>query len=67
MLTYLIIGIIVQIVIIVERAIRIPDLWTLLELKEWKTWAALAVGIVLNVLAWPLSIIMEIWLVINGL
>lgn len=67
MLTYLIIGIIVQLVIMIERTIRIPDLWSLLDVKDWKSWTALLVGIIINVFGWPLSIVMEVWLIINGL
>lgn len=67
MLTYFIIGLIVQLAIIVERAIRVPEYWTMMEFDKLVTWVSLIVGIIINVLAWPLSIIMEIWLVINGL
>lgn len=67
MLTYFIIGLIVQLAIIVERVIRVPEYWTLLEFDKLVTWISLIVAIAINVLAWPLSIIMEIWLVINGL
>lgn len=67
MITYFIIGLIVQMVILIERAIRVPEYWTLLEFDKLITWVSLAGGIVINVLAWPLSIIMEIWLVVHGI
>lgn len=67
MLTYLIIGLIVQTVVIIERAIRVPDYWSLIDFKDWKTWTAFLYGITVNTLFWPLTIIMEIWLVIHGI
>ena len=67
MLTYLIIGLIVQLAIIIERAIRVPDYWSLIDFKDWKTYGTLAVAIAINVIGWPLSIVMEIWAVIHGI
>lgn len=67
MLTYFIIGLMVQLVILIERFIRLPDLWTIVESMDWQSWLGVFVGIIINVLAWPLSIIMEVWLIINGL
>lgn len=67
MLTYLIIGIIVQIVILAERAIRIPYYWDLIDFKDWRTWVGLLYGITVNTVLWPLSVVMEIWLVIHGI
>ena len=67
MLTYLIIGLVVQLVILVERFIRLPGLWTYMMSIDWNGWIAVFIGIIINVLTWPLSIIMEIWLIINGL
>ena len=67
MLTYLIIGLIVQMAIIIERAIRVPEYWSLVDFKDWRIQASLVVGIIINVVAWPLSIIMEIFNVIHGI
>ena len=67
MLTYFIIGIIVQLVIIVERTIRVPEYWDLIDFKDWRIWVGLLYGITVNTLLWPFSIIMEIWLVIHGI
>lgn len=67
MLTYLIIGLIVQAVILIERAIRFSDYWDLLDLKDWRTWGGLLYGITVNTVLWPLTIIVEIWLVIHGI
>lgn len=67
MLTYLIIGFIVQAMIMIERAIRLPDIWSVMDFTDWKMYAAIVVGIIINVLTWPLSIIMEGWLVIHGI
>lgn len=67
MLTYLIIGLIVQAVILIERAIRLSGYWDLLDFKDWRTWVGLLYGITVNTVLWPLTIIMEIWLVIHGI
>ena len=67
MLTYLLIGVIVQTVILVERWIRLYDVLNLLDFKDWRTWASLAYAIVVNIVLWPLAIVMEIWLVAHGI
>ena len=66
-LTYLFIGLLVQIVIIIERATRVPEYLALLKLNSLRNWIALTIAIAINVIAWPLSIVMEIWNVINGI
>lgn len=67
MLTYLIIGLVVQLVILIERFIRLPDLWAYMKSLDWKAWMGMIIGIIINVLAWPLSIVMEIWLIVHGI
>ena len=67
MLTYLIIGLIVQAMIMIERAVRVPEYWSVIDFKDWKTYVSITVAIIINVVAWPLSIIMEGWLVIHGI
>ena len=69
MITYFIIGIIVQLVIIIERVIRIPGLW--LHNNEGRPywvgfWTTLIVGCTINVLVWPLTIICEIINIAHG-
>ena len=69
MITYFIIGIIVQLVTIIERAIRIPGLWRHNN-EGWQYWigfwATIIVGSIINVLVWPLTIICEIINIAHG-
>lgn len=60
MFTYFIIGLIVQAVIIVERAIRVPEFFSLLDWKDPMTWVGLAAGICYNTILWPVAIFAEI-------
>lgn len=60
MTTYIIIGFIVQAVIIIERAIRVPEFFGLVDWKSWVTWASIVGGILYNVLLWPMTVIAEI-------
>lgn len=66
MITYFVIGIIVQLVIIAERAIRFPVLWSNENLKHWIFWVSFIVSCCVNVLSWPLAIICEIYAVIKS-
>lgn len=67
MLTWFTIGVIVQLAIIIERAIRVPDYWSMVDFKDWRTYAALLYSMTVNVMAWPAAIVMEIWMIVNGL
>ena len=66
MLTYFVIGIIVQIVIFIERMIRVPEIyqawWT-----GWKDWLMFIGLIAINVAIWPVAIVCEIINVILGI
>lgn len=69
MITYFIIGIIVQLVILIERVIRIPGLCRHNN-EGWQYWvgfwATIIVGSTINVLVWPLTIICEIINIAHG-
>lgn len=67
MITYILIGIIVQVVILIERAIRVPDYIALMEWSNWLTWVVLLAGLSFNVLVWPITIICEIMNIIHGI
>jgi hypothetical protein len=59
MITWLIIGFIVQAIIIIERAIRLPEILGLLDWKDPMTWVGSVGAIIFNVLVWPLAIVAE--------
>ena len=65
MLTYFVIGVIVQIAIFIERFIRMPEIYQFWW-SEWKAWIVFIAFIVINVAIWPISIICEIINVIRG-
>ena len=65
MFTYFVIGIIVQTIIIIERAIRFPWLWEDGH-TYWQFWLSFIVTSMFNVLAWPFTIVSEIYNVANG-
>ena len=67
MITYFIIGIIVQLAIIAERTIRIPGIWNTDELKRLDFWVGLFSMFIVNVLLWPLTIVCEIFAIIYGI
>lgn len=59
MITYIIIGLIVSLLIRIERAITRPEFWSV----DWKagiTWGILLGGTVVDAVVWPLAIICEI-------
>ena len=64
MSTYIIIGIIVSLLIRIERSFRIHDMWNQ-DWTSWVTWLILLVGMVLDAIIWPLAIVCEIYLVIR--
>lgn len=65
MITYFIIGTIIQFVIIIERYVRLTEVreaW-----KSWKTWVgAVVIGIV-NIILWPITIVFEVINIKNGI
>lgn len=65
MFTYFMIGIAIQLIIYIERAIRFP--WVYKEYgAHWQFWvSAIAFGI-FNVMVWPITIVSEIYNVANG-
>jgi hypothetical protein len=65
MATYLIIGLIVQLIIVVERAIRFPELWA----EGWNHlmfWIGFLATVAINVVVWPFAIVCEIYAVYNN-
>lgn len=66
MSTYFIIGLIVQLIIIAERAIRFPDNWSNGNPGHWQFWVSFISFFVINVLTWPLAIVCEIYNIIKG-
>jgi hypothetical protein len=67
MLTYFITGVIVQIAILIERRIRIPEIWEDVNLTDADFWFTIAYCCTINALLWPASIIVEVWLLKEGL
>ncbi len=65
MLTYLVIGLIIQIVVFIERYIRMPEVYQIWwdEPKSWLIFIGFAA---INVSLWPISIICEIINVVHG-
>ena len=57
---YIITGIITQLCVFIERAIRFPDLLTGEEWRQWKFWLGLIALGTVNVILWPLTIVCEI-------
>ena len=66
MLTWFIIGAIVQMVILVERAIRVPVYWEYADFRDIEFWWQFLFAIGINVMAWPMAIIAEIKAIIQG-
>ena len=65
MLAYIVVGIIVQIVVFIERFIRIPEIYQFWW-NDWKPWVIFIGFIAINVVLWPISIICEIINVVHG-
>ena len=69
MLTYLAIGLIVQLVITFDRAFvrKVTPELGFTSLEEWVSFiSTLIVGGAINIVLWPLSIIMEVYNIIRG-
>ena len=60
MITYFVIGIIVQIIILIERYCRLYEVRALWKDKDIYFWMFLFMFIVINVVTWPIAIIAEI-------
>lgn len=57
MFTYLIIGLIIQLFIVIERAMRFPEVW-----EGWKHfwfWVGFLSTAMINVIVWPVTIVAE--------
>lgn len=66
MLTWFIIGAIVQTVILVERAIRVPVYWEYADFRDPEFWFQFLYAVCVNVMAWPMAILAEIKAIIRG-
>ena len=72
MLTYLNIGLVVQLILIVERNLRSPNLLKDLceSCEHWYWWifgfAGIVIGMAINVTLWPAAIVCEIITIKNG-
>ena len=65
MITYFVIGIIVQLVILIERYIRLPEVRNLKWCYGyWFFWLCLLLGSLINAVIWPISIVCEIILIV---
>ena len=58
LLQYITIGIIIQAIIVVERAIRFPEIWTEGYSHLW-FWIGFVTTAIYNVMAWPVTIVAE--------
>lgn len=65
MLAYLVVGMVVQIVVFIERYIRMPEIYQSWW-SEGKAWLIFIGFIAINVVLWPISIICEIINVVHG-
>lgn len=65
MFKYFVIGVIVQMIVLMERAVRFPEIYAEIG-NDLAIWASLIVLSLINVLLWPISIICEIFHVANG-
>ena len=57
MFTYLIIGLFIQIFIVIERTIRLPEIW-----KGWTHfwfWIGFVGAAMINIAIWPITIVAE--------
>ena len=67
-LTYIVFGAVIQIIIMVERWIRLPIIRELVKdcLGEWEFWVLLPLFMIINIILWPCTIYCEIRLIQNG-
>ena len=64
MTMYLIIGLIVQLIIVVERAIRMPYVWKDCGHMMW--WVGFISTAIFNITVWPLTIVAEGYNIYNN-
>lgn len=65
---YIIIGIVIQVIVYVERFIRLQEVRQLYK-EEWAKpcfWLSLLIWSMINVIAWPVAIYFEIRLIQHG-
>ena len=67
MIIYFSIGVIVQLIVLAERALRFPERWTDESLEYSDFWVWFIGMIIVNVLLWPLTIVCEIYAIIKGI
>ena len=68
-LTYIVFGAAIQIIIMIERWIRLPIVRELVKelLGEWKFWVLLLLCMIINIISWPFAIYCEIRNIQNGI
>ena len=69
MLTYLAIGLVVQLLITVERFLRgvVPTDFSNFDWRDWATFVGvLVIGGISNILAWPFALVAEIFNIKRG-
>ena len=68
-LTYIVFGAAIQIIIMIERWIRLPIVRELVKelLGEWKFWVLLLLFMIINIISWPFAIYCEIRNIQNGI
>ena len=68
-LTYIVFGAVIQIIIMIERWIRLPIIRELVKelLGEWKFWVLLLLFMIINIILWPFTIYCEIRSIQNGI
>ena len=67
MLNYIIIGVVVQLIIIVERVIRLPEARDAWASRDFGVYVSILVGAVINILAWPIAAVSEAFLIYCGI
>ena len=68
-LTYIVFGAVIQIIIMIERWIRLPIIRELVKelLGEWEFWVLLLLFMIINIILWPFAIYCEIRNIQNGI
>ena len=68
-LAYIVFGAVIQIIIMIERWIRLPIIREFVKelLGEWKFWVLLPLFMIINIILWPFTIYCEICNIQNGI
>ena len=68
-LAYIVFGAVIQIIIMIERWIRLPIIREFVKelLGEWKFWVLLPLFLIINIILWPFTIYCEICNIQNGI